>query len=282
MSNDFNIDQVAAASLGLLSYHSVLGATVYRDAEADFIGGRGSKVGVRLPKQRTARNFSGTTQYVDVEEGIAYVELTDEPTDAAKLTSRDMTLDIRDFGAQVLMPQLDSVSRYVEKNLAALLNAQSAKANATAIDPAAPLKALTAAASEFTRREIDPGDRFLAVGPDVQRLLLDVEQLQRVDASGNDTMLTRAEMGTLFGFRVIVSPHLTGAVAYHRTAFALAVRGPAPAGGGKSVSKEFNGYALRATVDFSPDVKSDVSIVDAFCGSAVIDENRLMAFKLTA
>ncbi|WP_102923929.1 P22 phage major capsid protein family protein [Streptomyces noursei] len=281
MANAFEIDEVASTALGLLSHQAVLGATVYRDAEAEFIGGRGSIVGVRLPKQRTAKDYSGTTEYVDVEEGIAHVKLTDEPTDAAKLGTRDMSLDIRDFGAQVLMPQLDSVSRYIEKNLAGLMNTQSASADSVVIDPAAPLKAIAAASAEFVRREIEPGDRFLAVGPDVYGALLDVEQLQRVDASGDDSMLSRAEIGTLFGFRVIVSPHLTGATAYHKTAFALANRAPnANEGAGKSSSKTFNGYAIRATIDYSADVKSDVSIVDSLCGSSILDPNRMIPFKL--
>ncbi|MGW2367346.1 hypothetical protein ACWCZ5_17395 [Streptomyces sp. NPDC001667] len=281
MSNAFKIDEVASAALGLLSCQSVLGATVYRDAEAEFVGGRGSVVGVRLPKQRTAKNYTGTTEYVDVEEGIAHIKLTDEPTDAAKLGTRDMSLDIRDFGAQVLMPQMDSVSRYIEANIASLMNAQSEKADAIEIDPATPLKALSFAAAEFVRRQVDPGDRFLAVGPSVYGALLDVEQLQRVNEAGDDTMLSHAEMGTLFGFRVIVSPHITGAVAYHRNAFALANRAPnANEGAGKSSSQTFNGYAIRATLDYSADVKSDVSIVDSLCGSAILDPNRMIAFKL--
>ncbi|EME98046.1 hypothetical protein J7W19_21055 [Streptomyces mobaraensis NBRC 13819 = DSM 40847] len=283
MTNKIQIDQVATAALGLLSYQSVLGATVHRDAEAEFEGGRGSVVGVRLPKQRTAKNYTGTTEYVDVEEGIAHVKLTDEPTDAAKLGTRDLSLDIRDFGGQVLMPQLDAVSRYIEKNLATLMNTQSESADAVVIDPAAPLKAIAAASAEFVRREIDPGDRFLAVGPDVYGALLDVEQLQRVDASGDDSMLSRAEIGTLFNFRVIVSPLLTGAIAYHTTAFALANRSPnANEGAGKSSSQTFNGYAIRATLDYSADVKSDVSIVDSLCGSTILDPNRMIAFKLKA
>lgn len=281
MTQTFQIDEVATAALGLLSYRSVLGETIYRDAEADFIGGRGTVVGVRLPRQRTAKNYSGTTDYVDVEEGIAHIALTDEPTDAAKLGTRDMSLNIRDFGAQVLMPQLDSVSRYIEKSIAGLMNSQSSAADSVAINPTSPLKALSFAAAEFVRREVDPGDRFLAVGPSVYGALLDVEQLQRVDASGGDSMLSRAEMGTLFGFRVIVSPYLSGAVAYHRTAFALANRAPcANEGAGKSSSQTFNGYALRTTIDYSPDVKSDVSIVDAFCGSAILDPTRFIAFKV--
>ncbi|WP_411127364.1 P22 phage major capsid protein family protein [Streptomyces sp. x-19] len=281
MNNAFQIDEVASAALGLLSRQTVLGATVYRDAEAEFIGGRGSVVGVRLPKQRTAKDYTGTTEFVDVEEGIAHVKLTDEPTDAAKLGTRDMTLDIRNFGAQVLMPQLDSVARYIEKNLAALMNAQADSADAVIIDPANPLKAIAAAAAEFVRREVEPGDRFLAVGPDVYGALLDVEQLQRVDASGDDSMLERAEIGTLFGFRVIVSPYLTGAIAYHRTAFALANRAPyVNEGAGKSSSQTFNGYAIRATIDYSADVKSDVSIVDSLCGSVILDATRMIPFNL--
>ncbi|MGP9017159.1 hypothetical protein ACT1U9_01955 [Streptomyces sp. BR1] len=283
--NKFEIDSVVAAALGLLSSKTVLGATVFRDAESSFTGGRGDTVRVRIPKGRTAANYSGTTNYVDVEEGAVEVKLTDEPTDAAKITTRQGSLDVANYGAQVLVPQTDAVAKYVEKNLAKLLNTQSKAAGSTEIDPEAerPLSWITKAAAEFTKREIDHADRFLAVGPAVQEMLLNVEQLQKVNEAGGDDALTQAEMGKLFGFRVVVSPFLEGAVAYHRTAFALANRAPsASEGAGHSAGQTYNGYALRVTKDFDASVKSDVSIVDSFCGSAVLDANRMIAFKVKA
>ncbi|CAL2059388.1 conserved protein of unknown function [Streptomyces murinus] len=285
MANNFEIDSVVAASLGLLSAKTVLGATVHRDAEKVFHGGRGDTVRVRIPAGRTAANFNGTTSYVDVAEGSVDVKLTDEPTDAAKITTKQASLDVLNYGAQVIDPQLDAVAKYVEKNIAGLLNEQSKDAKSTVIDPAAdkPLAWITKAAAEFTKREIDPQDRFLAVGPTVYEFLLNVEQLQKVNEAGGDDALSKAEMGELFGFRVVVSPYLEGAVAYHRTAFALANRAPAASeGAGHSATSVYNGYALRVTKDFDAGVKSDVSIVDSFCGSTVLDARRFTAFKVKA
>ncbi|GAA3049395.1 hypothetical protein GCM10020229_71040 [Kitasatospora albolonga] len=287
--NTFEIDDVVAVGLALMRSNSVLGECVMRDAEAGFTGGRGDSVRVRTPKRRTAQNFNGTTVYTKVEEGHAQVKLTDEPTDAAAFTTKDMTLNIESFGEQVLKPQMDAVSTYVEKSAASLLNAASKAATARVIKAAAQpgeaghvVKMLTAAAADFTRREIPATDRFLAIGPDVQNILLDVEGLQKVNEAGDSQALRHATMGELFGFRAVVSPHLDGAVAFHKTAYALAVRAPSEVqGGARSISSADNGYALRITLDFDPSVKSEVSIVDTLCGVATIDPARAIAFKVT-
>ncbi|MFI5617737.1 hypothetical protein [Streptomyces sp. NPDC051567] len=102
--NTFEITDVVAVSLALMRSNSVLGECVMRDAEAAFTGGRGDSVRVRTPKRRVAQNFNGTTVYTKVEEGHVQVKLTDEPTDAAAFTTKDMTLNIESFGQQVLKP----------------------------------------------------------------------------------------------------------------------------------------------------------------------------------
>ncbi|MFE0171541.1 P22 phage major capsid protein family protein [Streptomyces sp. NPDC059002] len=289
MSHTFQIDDVVVSAVELLYHQNVLGNTVHRQVEPGFEGGRGDSVRVRLPKRRTAKDYTGTTQYVDVEENAVQVKLTDEPTDATKLTSKEKTLDVADFAKQVILPQTESVSRYIEKNLAKLMNDESAKVTEAAqiIDPAAKpgavghvIKSLTFSAAEFTRREIDPANRFFAIGPDVLQLLLDVEQIQKVNEAGGPEALRNATLGNLFGFDIVVSPHITGAVAYHKDAFALANVALASVEGANSASSSFNEYGLRIVRDFDPSTKSEVCIVDSLCGSKVIDEQRFIPFKV--
>ncbi|WP_441247036.1 P22 phage major capsid protein family protein [Kitasatospora sp. McL0602] len=288
--NKFEIDSVVAVSLEMMRAKSVLGETVMRDAENGFTGGRGDTVRVRAPKRRTATDYSGTTVYTKVEEGAVQVKLTGEPTDAVKLDTRDMTLDVESYSRQVLAPQMDAVSKYVEKTVIADALNKAATKDAREIDPTAKpgdkghvIKLLTAAAADFTRREIPAEGRFLAVGPDIQNVLLDVELLQQVNTAGDPAALRNATMGDLFGFRVVVSPYLTGAVAYHKTAFALAVRSPqVPIGGATGRTATDNGYAVRVVNSFDASVKSDVSIVDTLCGVATVDAERYIPFKLKA
>ncbi|MFJ7202972.1 P22 phage major capsid protein family protein [Streptomyces sp. NPDC098789] len=293
MANAFETDQIVASAIELLFHQSVLGETVHRDAEKGFTGGKGDSVRVRIPKRRTAKNFNGTTEFVDVNEGAVQVKLSDEPTDATKLTTREATLDVTSFAKQVLLPQTEAVARYTEKNLATLMNkaTDAVKTDAAnqVIDPAAEpgkaghvVKALTWAASEFTRREINPRFRFVAVGPDVQRLLLDTPHLQKVNEAGDSEGLRNAILGNLFGFDVVVSPHINGMVAYHRDAMALAVRVPEPSMGTRSYASVHPGdrYGLRITHSYDPNTKAEISTVDSLCGSSVLDAERMIAFKL--
>jgi hypothetical protein len=283
MANTIPVSDVIKASLGLIEAESVLGNLVHRDAEAGFVGGVGDSVRVRVPNVIEAQNGSGqATVFTDIAEGVVSVTLTDEAYSAVKLTDKELSLKLENFGAQVLQPQASGVAKYCEKAIAGVMNAQVNDAsNTLTIDPSTPLSAIAKAAAEFTRREISMDGRVLVIGPEMLEAFLNLPALQDVGSAGADEALRGGELTRLMGFSVRVSPYTEGAVAFTREAFTLACRAPLPPeGAGYAETRAYNGYALRYLRDFDISVRADVSLMATFVGAAVMDPRRFMAFSI--
>ncbi|QUX28142.1 hypothetical protein KGD83_23210 [Nocardiopsis akebiae] len=277
------MSDVINASLGLVETESVLGNLVYRDAEAGFTGGVGDTVRVRVPNVIDAQNGAGqATVFSDIAEGAVPVTLTDEAYSAVKLSDKELSLDIVNFGAQVLQPQAAGVAKYCEKAIAGVMNAQvNDAANTNTINPDAPLSAIARAAAEFTRRELPMNGRILVIGPEMLEAFLNLPALQDVASAGADEALRGGELTRLMGFSVRVSPYTDGAVAFTREAFTLACRAPLPPeGAGFAETRAHNGYALRYLRDFDISVRADVSLMGTFVGAGKMDDRRFMAFKV--
>jgi hypothetical protein len=86
----------------------------------------------------------------------------------------------------------------------------------------------------------------VVVGADIENLILKSDHLSRVDQSGSDAALRRAEMGRLAGFPIYVSNAIPAnmAIAFHRTAYVLGMR--APHGSGR---RHFGSAGLRRSGD---------------------------------
>ncbi|MFE1101333.1 P22 phage major capsid protein family protein [Nocardiopsis alba] len=283
MANQIPVSQIVAASLGLIEANSVLGNLVYRDAESSFVGGVGDTVRVRVPNVIEAKDGTGApTEFDSINEGAVPVTLTAEAYNAVKLSDKELTLDIVNFGAQVLQPQASGVAKFCEKTIAGVMNEQVAASTDT-IDPANPLAAIARAAAEFTRRELDMSGRTLVIGPDMLEAFLSLPALQDVAAAGADEALRGGELTRLMGFSVRVSPFIDGAIAFTREAFALACRAPATAdGAGYAATETNNGYSLRYVRDFDMAQRGDVSLMSVFVGATVLDSRRFMAFNVSA
>lgn len=281
MANDFPVSSVVSGALGLLEANSVLGKLVYRDAEKAMVGGVGSSVRIRVPKTIEARDGTGqATVFTDINEDAIPVTLSAEAYSAVKLSDAEMTLDLVNFGAQVLQPQASGIARYCEEAIAAAMNAQS-EASTETVSLDSPLGAFTRAAAEFTRRGIQLPGRYMAIGPDVFEALLSVPSLQDAAATGGAEIIEGGMFTRLLGFQVHVSPYLNGAVAFTREGFALVTRAPADAeGAGYTATQTYNGYALRYVRDFDIAQRGEVSLMSTFVGARELDTRRVMAFKV--
>jgi hypothetical protein len=130
--------------------------------------------------------------------------------------------------------------------------------------------------AELNRRKVPLTDRFLALGPKAEAAVLNVPQLQKANEAGDGGSLLRtATIGNLFGFTILADPSISGAVAYHRDAFALVTRPSRnPDGAAKSATVSQDGFALRWLQHYNPLQLEDQSVVDTFVGSATVDANR--------
>lgn len=128
MANTFlQASRIAAMALGLLQREIVLPRLVWRFALSDFRGAKDDTVTLRLPAIATARDYEWRTRtnpivIDDLTEKPVDIKLDRQPYSAVAITDEQLTLDIVDFAAQVLTPQVRAVAERIEGYIATAMS----------------------------------------------------------------------------------------------------------------------------------------------------------------
>jgi len=279
--------RIAAAALGLLEREIVLPGLVWRDAVGDFAGAGGDTISVRVPartqaRTRTLRGARGSASegtgiitMDDLTETKVDVTLDTDVYNAVPITDEELTLDISDFGAQILAPQVRAVAEGIENALADEMMGATYATTLT-LDTSDPYKTAVDAGVALNKANVARTERVLVVGADMEGVFLKSDHLSKVDQSGSDDALRRAVIGRLAGFGPVVATNALPpdvGFAFHRTAFVLAMRAPAiPGGASFGSSQTYQGLAMRWLRDYDFRNVQDRSLVDTYIGTtAVID-----------
>lgn len=284
MANTFlKATRIAAAALGLLQRDVVLPGLVWTDGLGDFSGAGGDTISIRVPARtqartrqlRGARSAGGILQMDSLTETKVDVTLATDVYNLVPVTDEELTLDIADFGAQVLAPQVRAVAEGLENIVAAQMVGANYATTLT-LDTDEPYNTLVDGRVALNKANVPMSDRVAVVGAEMEGYFLKSEHLNRVDESGTDSTLRDAVIGRVAGFgAVYVSNALPEdfGVVMHKTAFALAMRAPAvPAGAAYGSSQAYQGLAMRWIRDYDPTNAQDRSLLDCFAGSAVVND----------
>lgn len=287
--------RIAAAALGLLEREIVLPGLVWRDAGGDFRGAGGDTISIRVPARTQARTraLRGTRPSTSEGAGIITMdELTETKVDvtldtavysAVPVTDEELTLDLTNFGAQILEPQVRAVAEGVENAVAAEMTGATYAVNLT-FDSTDPWKTLIDAYTALNKANIPREGRAVVAGADVENAILKSDHLARVDQSGSDSALRRAELGRLAGFPIYVSNSIPSnlAFAFHRTAYVLGMRAPMkPDGVPYGSSQTAYGLAMRWLRDYDFRNVQDRSLVDTYIGTNIVADGANEAQTVT-
>ncbi|HET8581765.1 MAG TPA: P22 phage major capsid protein family protein [Jatrophihabitans sp.] len=295
MPNTFLKPQtIAATALGLLQRDIVLPGLVWTDAVADFAGKFGDTVTVRIPAQTASRKRnlratgSGRNVTMDslTETGID-VKLDTDVYNAIPVTDEELTLDISDFGAQILAPQTRAIAEGLENELAACM-AGASYATSVELDPAGMYNGAVDVRQALNDANVPKGARAIVVGSAIEAAFLKDPQFVRADQSGSDQALREALIGRVAGFDVYQSNAIAtdAGYAFHRTAFIMATRAPrVPDGASFGQSTSYAGLAMRWLRDYDFTSTTDRSLVDTYCGFKAVNDGAsskvVRAVKLT-
>lgn len=290
--------QAATATLEALRYLSVLPRTVRMDFSNEFVAGRGQTVNVLAPitagtakvytkAKRAARD---SIEFNDLTQTWKPVTLEDQIYNAVRLPDDFATFTLRDLTREVLVPQAQSVVDGLAAPLVTEFGKIAADTDAAvtveADGTSNVLRGIIRLNQVLNDRKVPRAGRTLAVGTDWEAALLSLPQLQKVNEAGDGgSMLRQAQIGSLFGFTIIVAPELAAnkAVAYHRDAFAFVTRpSRVPEGAPMGAVVSQDGFALRHIMQYNPLQLEDQSIVDTFYGATTLDANRAVAATIAA
>jgi hypothetical protein len=277
-------EKVVRTALGMLEREITLPALVWRDAGGDFAGSKNDTITLRVPAYAVARTRvlrAGRPITVDeLDETSVDVKLDTDVYKAVAITDEELTLDIADFGAQVLTPIVHSVARGVEDSLATTMSGASYDLAVT-VDEADPYLGIVDARIALGKANVPVGGRFLAVGSSIEAAILKSDRLSKFDGAGQVavTALTEAMIGRMAGFTVVSHNALDPdeAIAAHSTAFVVSMKSPTvPDGVTWGTTQSWAGLSMRAIRDYDFINVQDRLLADVFVGSnTVLDSGTL-------
>lgn len=222
----------------------------------------------------TADNFTETK--VDVKLDTHVYKLLN-------ITDEELTLDIKDFGVQVLQPQIRSVAEGLEDVIATALGAATPAATVDYLDGTDdPWTVILAARKALNDLNVSRANRVLVVGSAVEMALLNDDRFSKASNGGEVIAANALQDATLpraAGFTIVGSNALgeNEAYAFHQTAIAFGAFAPAiPAGAADGAQTTSEGVGLRYLRDYNPTNSTgpvDRSLVDAFAGATSVEQD---------
>jgi hypothetical protein len=277
MANTFiKATKVVNTALAVLERETVLPNLVWRDAAGDFQGAYSDTISIRLPAYATAQ-----TRALRATDKITIDELTETKVDVTldtdvykgvKVTDENMTLDIADFGVQVLGPILRAVKAGIEDELVDTVTGASYALTET-FSEADPLGSVLKARTALNKCYAPMADRVFACGAEIEELILKDLASRESGAASAESALQDALVAKYAGFRIVSVPAFAPdeAYAFHKTAFVLSSRAPVvPDGASWGATQSFNGFAIRVIKDYDPDYLRDRVIANCYVGADVV------------
>lgn len=107
---------IANEALLVLESNLTMANLVHRDYSKEFVK-VGDTITVRKPAKFVAKNFIGEVEEQDISEGSVPVKMDRYRDVTVNVTSKEMTLDIKDFSEQVITPALSAIAQAVDIDL---------------------------------------------------------------------------------------------------------------------------------------------------------------------
>ena len=275
MANTFlTPDIIAREALMVLRNNAVMANLVHRDFSNEFAA-VGDTITVRKPATFEAKEYNGSIITQDATEGGVTVKLDKLLDVSFKVTSKEMSLDIKDFSEQLLKPAMQA---FADKIDSYLLGLAANVTQSVSYDPTTDnirnvvvdaRKYLTDAAAPLT-------DRRFVYGADIEADLLKTDLFLTADKVGDEgTALREASLGRKLGLDFYVDQNVTeDSLVFHKNAFALVTRSlELPQGAGKAAIVNYDGFGLRVVYGYDMDAKTDIVSVDILCGVAVLNKD---------
>ena len=197
MANTFLTPNIIAnEALMVLENSMVMAGLVHRDYSKEFVN-VGDTITIRKPAKLVAKNFVGETSAQDITEGSATVKMDRFRDVTVNVSSKQMTLDIKNFSEQVVTPAMQAIAQAIDKDIMAVGIEKAGKtiigtANPTNLNDIGNIgKALDLAAVPLT-------DRRLVLNPTHKYRYAMTDNMSKVSYAGGSAALREAELGRIY------------------------------------------------------------------------------------
>lgn len=268
---------IAREALMVLRNNAVMSNLVHRDYSSEFAA-VGDTITIRRPANFEAKVFGGEIEVQDATESGVEVKMDTLLDVSFAVTAKEMTLDIKDFSEQLLVPAMQAFNDKVDK---LILSLESKLTNrVTHADGLVAPADLIAARKVLTRNAAPLADRRFVIGSTAEADLLNSDLFVNASAVGDEgTTLREASLGRKFGMDTYVDQNVdtvaadyTPSLAFHKNAFAFVTRPMAlPQGAKDAAIINYDGFGLRVVYGYDIKTKTDTISIDMLCGAALLD-----------
>lgn len=197
MLNNFLTPQIVAnEALMVLLNNLVMANLVHRDYSSEFVN-VGDTITIKKPAKFVAQNFTGTTNDQNAVEGSATVKMDRFRDITVPVTSKEMTLDIKNFSTQVITPAMQAIAQAVDADLAAVaIQKAGFTINGKTDDP---LDDLALGDKQLNINKVPKAMRRAVLNPTHQYRYIKSDLSNAAYANSTDA-LREAALGRLYGF----------------------------------------------------------------------------------
>lgn len=289
MSNTIlTTEVIAGEAVDVLRANAVLPNLVHRSFEPEFVAGRGDTINARKPASFVAKDYTNNITVQDVTETKIPVVMNGHKDVSIAITSKELTMSIEDFSAEILTPAMqafvDAMDAQLVKDMVA-----GAKKTITAASTAVTQANIVDARAAITKAKAPLTERSFVFGTDIEADLLNTELFVNADKVGDDgTALREASLGRKFGMDCYcdqncdVKANECDGIVFHKNAIALVTAPLAlPNGAAKATVFDFEGFSIRVVYGYDMVKKTDTISLDMLFGTKVLDGGLIAAIKRT-
>ena len=187
---------VAKEALMVLTGNLVMADLVHRDYSDELVN-VGDTVTIRKPAKFVAKNFMGQTEAQDITEGSVSVKLDRFRDVTVAVTSKQLTMDIADFSAQVVEPAMQAIAQAIDEDLLAMAVSKAGFVQPGTAD-AADLTDLAALGKQLDLAKAPAQNRSLVLHPEHKYRYALTDNLSNVSYAGDNETLRNALLGRVY------------------------------------------------------------------------------------
>ena len=284
MANTFlTIDMIAKEALMILRKNAVMAGLVHRDYSKEYVAGVGDTITIRKPATFTVKDFVESTGITvqDATEEKQTVKMDKFYDVSFAVTSKDLTMNISDFSAQLLVPAMMAFRDKIDAEIIKVAEGATHKVThaeglIAPADVIAVRKLLNDGATPLSMRS-------LVVGTQAEADLLSSELFVSAEKVGDTEGLKEASLGRKIGFDTYVDQNVgKQSLAFHKNALAFVTRPLAlPQGNKESAIVNYDGFCLRVVKDYDINKKKYIISIDMVCGVALLNDNMIAVINDT-
>lgn len=186
---------IAKEALMVLQSNLTMANLVHCDYSEEFAQ-VGDTVTIRKPAKFVAKNFTGQVIPQNITEGSVAVKLDRLRDVSVEITSKELTLDIKDFSKQVIVPAMMAIQQAVDTDL---VTVGIEKAGHTASVSGTPVIAdIAGVGKALDKAKVPRQNRRLVLPPEILYKYNTIDNFAKACYKGDSEALKESEIGRVF------------------------------------------------------------------------------------